>query len=75
MFIYLFIEPMRYPGSNWVVAACQDPGVMGVQALDTGAGPAYATVRSGTDVIGRQLGIVLCCVSGVRIGNERGVDL
>jgi hypothetical protein len=73
--IYLFIEPLRYPGSDWVVAACQEPGVVGVQALDPSAGPAHATVWPGTDVIGRQLGVALGGVAGMRIGNERGVNL
>jgi hypothetical protein len=71
----LFAELLRHPGTNRVVAASQEPGVVSVQALDPGMCPTDATVWTWTGVVDRQFGVALCGVSGVRIGDQRRINL
>ena len=50
-------EPFGHPTAYWIVAACEIPGVVGVQALDAAAGTADAGGRPRTVVIRRHCGV------------------
>ena len=63
------------PGADRVVAAGQEPGVVGVQALDARSGAADAAVWSRAGVIRRQGCVPLGGVAGVSVGDQRRIDL
>jgi hypothetical protein len=73
--LYLFGEPLRHPGTNRVVAAGQEPGVVSVQALDPGACSADPSVRTRADVVCRKLGVAFGGISGMCIGHQQRIDL
>jgi hypothetical protein len=50
-------EPFSDPPAYWIVATCEIPGVMRVQALDAAAGTANASGRPRTIVIRRHRGV------------------
>ena len=62
------VDVGRHPAADGVVAARQEPGVVGVQALDPLAGAADAAVGTRAAVVLRQGGVALGGVALVSVG-------